>query len=236
MVKSAFFLKSPLAEIDRLYQAFQAPVCALDCGQRCAPHNPSGKPFCCDICQAVPAAYQEEWAWLQPRTNLWHPWRGDECAVSENHPTRDLLAETPENMLLLACLGPAECQRPFRALSCRQFPFFPYVTSDYRFLGLAYEWEFEPTCWVISHLEQVTETYRREFVAIHDRLFAFSQEIFENYAFHSERLREAFAAQRRRIPILHRNGGFYLLSPASERLVKTPAERLPRFGPYRQAE
>ena len=48
-------------------------------------------------------------------------------------------------MLLLACQGPAHCQRPFRALSCRQFPFFPYITADDRFIGLAYEWEFEPS-------------------------------------------------------------------------------------------
>jgi len=46
-------------------------------------------------------------------------------------------------MVLLACLGLSQCQHDFRALSCQQFPFFPYVSADYRFLGLAYEWEFE---------------------------------------------------------------------------------------------
>lgn len=230
----AFFLKSPLSDPRRLYDGFDAPIAGLDCGQKCAPHNPSGKPFCCDICQAVPAAYREEWAYLEPHTDLWHVWRGDECAVNAGPATPDLRAETPENMLLLACLGPTACQRPYRALSCRQFPFFPYVTADYRFLGLAYDWEFEAVCWVISHLGQVTETYRREFIETHDRLFAFSQEIFESYALHSERMREAFAAQRRRIPILHRNGRAYLLSPTSERLVKVPVENLPRFGPYQK--
>jgi hypothetical protein len=234
MPKPTFSLKSPFAEIRSLYDSFDAPVTGLDCGRKCAPHNPSGKPFCCDICHAVPAAYREEWSYLQKNTRLWHVWRGDECAASEAGPAQDLRAETPENMLLLTCLGPARCERPFRALSCRQFPFFPYVTADYRFLGLAYDWEFEGTCWVISHLEQVTETYRQQFVETHDRLFAFSQEIFESYALHSERMREHYAAKRRRIPLLHRKGGFYLLSPASERLAKTPVERLPRFGPYQE--
>jgi hypothetical protein len=59
-------------------------------------------------------------------------------------------------MLLLACLGPSRCQRDFRALSCRQFPFFPYATSAYRFIGLAFEWAFEDKCRVSSNLSQVT--------------------------------------------------------------------------------
>jgi hypothetical protein len=135
-------------------------------------------------------------------------------------------------MLLLACKGPAHCQREFRAVSCRQFPFFPYVTSDYRFIGLAYEWEFEPVCWVISNLGEVTETFRSEFVKVYDGLFATWQEEFESYAIRSEQMRAHFASLKRRIPILHRNGKYYLLSPESERLHRTSPDRLRRFGPY----
>ncbi len=214
-------LTSPLASIRALYDGFDAPITALDCGQKCAPHNPSGKPFCCDIQHAVPAAYRQEWVYLQKNTDLWRKWQGE---------NQSLRAETPKNMTLLACTGPHACQRPFRALSCRQFPFFPYVTSDYRFVGLAYDWEFEHTCWVISNLDAVTETYRQQFIETHDRLFALEQEIFDSYAYHSERMRAHFAAQRRRIPLLHRNGGLYLVSPASERLAK--ATKLPKFGVY----
>jgi hypothetical protein len=104
-------------------------------------------------------------------------------------------------MVLLACLGPSQCQRDFRALSCRQFPFFPYVTSDYCFLGLAYEWEFEMKCWVISNLSHVTPKYREEFIRTYDRLFATFQEEFEQYAYHSERLRDHFVKQKRRFPL-----------------------------------
>ena len=232
MPKYNFSLQHPLSKVRRLYDGFDAPVCGLDCGQKCAPFNPSGKPFCCDICHAVPAVYQEEWQYLQPATDLWHVWRGDECPTAPPSEREDLLGSTPENMLLLACLGPAACQRPFRALSCRQFPFFPYVSSDYRFLGLAYDWEFEQTCWVISNLAQVTDAYRQQFMDTHDRLFAFSQAAFESYQLHSEHMRAHFQEQRRRIPLLHRSGGWYLLSPASERLRRVPPESLPRFGPY----
>ncbi|HMB25509.1 MAG TPA: hypothetical protein VKP08_21855, partial [Anaerolineales bacterium] len=176
-------------DIRALYNEFNSPIVEFDCGKKCAPHNPSGKPFCCDICHAVPAAYKSEWNYLKQSTDLWHKWRGDECEDTSPQDVARLKADTPENMILLACLGPDRCQRDFRALSCRQFPFFPYVTSDYRFIGLAYEWQFEATCWVISNLSRVTQKYRREFIRTYDKLFAFFQDEFDHYAYHSELMR-----------------------------------------------
>jgi hypothetical protein len=222
----------PLLQIRQLYDRFDVPVTAFDCGTKCAPSNPSGKPFCCDICHAVPAAYRQEWAYLEHNTDLWHVWRGDECVTSPHEP-QALHAETPEHMLLLACLGPAYCQREYRAISCRQFPFFPYIGSDYRFLGLACEWTFENTCWVISNLGQVTPAYRDEFMRFYQELFAASQEELDGYLVKSEELREVCAARKRRFPLLHRNGGYYLVSPQSERMQRLPPERLPRYGYYR---
>jgi hypothetical protein len=225
-------MRYPQIEIRSLYDKFDAPLVPLDCGGKCAPHNSSGKPFCCDICHAVPAAYHQEWSYLQPNTELWHLWRGDECVSGPEDPA-NLQAETPDSMVLLACLGPDQCQRDYRALSCRQFPFFPYITADYRFLGLAYEWEFEDTCWVISNLGLVTEAYRQEFVQTYDDLFSAWMDEMEGYAAKSEEMRIEFITRKRRIPILHRNGGFYLLSPVSERLYRIKPEKLPRFGVYR---
>ena len=122
-------------DIRSLYEGFHAPIAEFDCGQKCAPHNPSGMPFC-----------------------------------------------------------------------CRQFPFFSYVTSTYRFIGLAYEWEFEAKCWVISNLSFVTQQYRAESIHAYDRVFATFQEEFDGYAYHSERLRAQFIRQKRRFSLLHRNG------------------------------
>lgn len=216
-----------------LYDGFDKPVTSLDCGTKCAPHNPNGRAFCCDICHAIPAAYKSEWKYLAHHTDLWHAWRGDECGTVRRRDRARLKGGTPENMILLACLGPAHCQRDFRALSCRQFPFFPYVTSNYRFVGLAYEWEFESKCWVISNLSRVTRKYREEFVRTFDHLFASFQAEFENYAYHSERMRSEYVKQKRRIPLLHRNGKSYLVSPVSERMYPISPHELPTFGPYR---
>ena len=232
ILKSTSDLKDE--DIRTLYEGFDSPIVTFDCGKKCAPHNPSGKPFCCDICHAVPAAYKSEWKYLKPSTDLWHEWRGDECDATTKEDITRIKSDTPDNMVLLACLGPSQCQRDFRALSCRQFPFFPYVTSDYRFLGLTYEWEFEQTCWVISNLPSVTQKYRDEFVSTFDHLFTLFQDEFDSYALRSEQIRSEFKKQKRRVPLLHRNSKAYLVSPASERMALVSPERLPAFGPYRQ--
>ena len=97
-----------------LYRLFDAPLAAFDCGEHCAPHNPSGVPFCCDMSHAVPAVYRGEWSYLRANTDLWRPWQGRSEAE-----TRRLKEDTPENMILLACKGHQHCQRDYRALSCR---------------------------------------------------------------------------------------------------------------------
>lgn len=222
-------------DIRSLYSGFNSAIAEFDCGKKCAPHNPSGKPFCCDICHAVPAAYKSEWNTLEHSTDLWHKWRGDECEATTAKEVARIKANTPKNMVLLACLGPSQCQRDFRALSCRQFPFFPYVTADYRFIGLAYEWEFETKCWVISNLSSVTQKYRDEFIHTYDKLFATFQSEFDQYAYHSERMREHFIRQKRRFPLLHRNRFDYLVSARSGRLRRVDIDRLPGFGVYKDS-
>ncbi len=225
-------MTAPRLDIRRLYDQFDAPLTDFDCGLKCALHNPRGKPFCCDICEAVPVAFHQEWAYLRQQTALWHEWRGDECAQSPVNPGA-LRDQAPDHLVLLACLGPASCQRPFRTLSCREFPFFPYITSNDRFIGLAYEWEFESSCWVISHLDCVSQVYRREFIQTYDALFSLWEEEYESYYALSQDMRDHFRKQKRRIPLLHRNGGYYLISPASERLRRVDPRQFPRFGVYR---
>jgi hypothetical protein len=225
----------PIIDFSELYKCFDLPVCEVNCGEICAVHNPSGKPFCCDICQAVPAVYHPEWAYLQRSTKLWQEWIGDECGQADDEAAA-IRENTPDSMQLLACQGPAYCQRTFRALSCRQFPFFPYLTEDYCFIGLAYEWHFEPSCWVISHLDQVTPAYRQAFIATFDHLFDLWPQEMDNYAALSAEMREEFIFQQRRIPILHRNGNNYLLNSVSEHLRLADLSKLPKYGCYFHAQ
>src|SRR5512137_178239 len=103
-----------------LYACFSSPLATVDCGERCAPYNERGVPFCCDTRHAVPTAYLEEWDYLRDSTNLWRRWEGKTPAE-----TSRLASLAPEGQVLIACLGHVHCQREFRSLACRAFPFYP---------------------------------------------------------------------------------------------------------------
>ncbi|MBW8010619.1 MAG: hypothetical protein FVQ83_05165 [Chloroflexi bacterium] len=221
-----------------LYSGFQAPISEFDCGKKCAPHNPGGKPFCCDTCHAVPTVYHAEWDYLEANTDLWHIWRGDDCADTAADADAErarLQAETPDDMRLVACLGPDQCQRDFRGLTCRQFPFYPYLDSSGEFLGLSYYWEYEYQCWVISNLHVVQSAYREQFIKAFEQLFSHYPEDVNSYQAHSEEMRDKFNKQRRAIPLLHRNGFTYKISTHNERLRRVTVESLAKFGPYKIA-
>jgi hypothetical protein len=218
------------SQIPVLYAGFNAPIAEFDCGERCAPHNENGVPFCCDTRHAVPTAPQSEWEYLQQNSDLWREWEAQEPGE-----TQRLQDETPEGHVLIACKGHALCQRGFRSLTCRAFPFFPYVTGQGEFAGISYYWDYEDRCWVISNLAVVTRQYREGFIKTYDRLFKLEPEEFENFKQHSEAMRKVFEREKRSIPLLHRNGEVYKVSPTSERMRSTSYDKLPKFGPYKIA-
>jgi hypothetical protein len=218
------------ADFAAVYARFQSPIAKLDCGKKCAPYNEKGVPFCCDIHHAVPTAYQEEWQYLKVSTDLWHLWNGENPEESNR-----LRGETPPGQELIACKGHHHCQRSFRALTCRAFPFFPYLTGEGEFIGLSYYWEYEDRCWVISNLQVVQPEYRAEFVAAYDHLFKAAPDERENFRHHSRIMREIFASRQRSIPVLHRDGLICKISPVTEKMRRISADSLPRFGPYRIA-
>ena len=115
---------SELFDFENLYLDFSLPIANFDCGEHCAPYNELAIPFCCDIQHAIPTAYQKEWDYLQMHTELWHLYQNPDQLEMQR-----LNAKTAECQLLLACRGYEYCEREFRALSCRSFPFFPYITA-----------------------------------------------------------------------------------------------------------
>ncbi len=210
-----------------VYSKFNSPIFSLDCGRKCSPHNDWGIPFCCDISHAVPTAYSAEWEYLRSETNLWHLWESERSVE-----TTSLQAETPDGQVLIACLGHHYCQREFRSITCRAFPFFPYITSAGEFIGLSYYWEYEERCWVISQLQQVTDQYRGQFITVYEYIFEHMPQELENFRFHSQMMRKIFKNKRRAIPLLHRNGKAYKITPNNERLRRKDITTFPKFGPY----
>lgn len=213
-----------------IYTSFHAPITKLDCGRKCAPHNEYGVPFCCDTRAAVPTVYDSEWVYLQENTELWHLWEGE-----DPEGLAELRGETPTGQVLVACLGHEHCQREYRSITCRAFPFFPYFNSISNFLGLSYYWEFEDRCWVISNLQVVSAAYLRAFIKAYEILFESYPEEIRNYSYYSATMRRAFERNRRAIPVLHRNGHVYKISPKVERMRRVKVESLSKFGVYKIA-
>jgi hypothetical protein len=213
-----------------LYSSFHAPITSIDCGSKCAPYNENGIPFCCDIDHIVPTAYLAEWEYLQTSTDLWRLWHSGDTTI-----TSELFAGTPEGQELVACKGYQYCQRECRTLSCRSFPFFPYINSQGEFLGLSFYWEYRDRCWVISNLHIVSQIFIDQFVQTYERLFKIFPEDKENFSGFSSGMRNLFARSKRSIPLLHGNGFGYKISPWSERMRRFPKQEFPKFSIYKIA-
>ena len=213
-----------------LYQNFSAPLSELDCGIKCAPYNEYGVPFCCDTRHAIPTAYSQEWRYLQENTDLWHLWEAE-----DPDETNRLRVETPAEQVLIECLGHEFCQREFRSITCRAFPFFPYITPGKEFVGLSYYWQYEERCWVINHLHRVTSAYRNQFISAYENLFRSYPTELENFYYHSKIMRQVFGRQKRPIPLLHLDGQDYLVDTKRGSLQKTYFTKLPKHEPFKTA-
>lgn len=212
------------------YSNFETPIEVLDCGKKCAPYNELGVPFCCDTKHMVPTAYHDEWKYLQENTDLWHLWHPKDPLEFQ-----ELRDETPDSMELIECLGYQSCQRDFRSLTCRAFPFFPYLNSQSEFIGLSYYWEYEDRCWVINNLQVVTDNFRHQFVKTFDRLFSDLPEERRSYSRFSAHMRRIFSRKHLTIPLLHREGDYYKISPSTEKKRRIHPENFPKFGVYKIA-
>lgn len=223
---------SPLEPIGflNLYKCFHSPICNINCGEKCAPYNEYGVPFCCDTHQVVPTAYQTEWKYLKSNTDLWHLW-------NPNNPKlfNQLKEEASSNQLLIECLGHIFCQRNFRSITCRAFPFFPYINDKNEFLGLTYYWEYTDRCWIISNLQLVSKGYRLEFVSTFEKLFKLIPDELASFKHQSSTARQVYKRKNRSIPLLHRNGNDYKISSSTGRLRRIKLDSLPKHGPYKIA-
>jgi len=215
---------------ESLYKNFNHPITSLDCGRRCAPYNEYGLPFCCDISQTIPTVYIEEWEYLQTHTDLWHVWR-----VKNANVLIKLREEIPKYQIIVECLGHRHCQRSYRSITCRSFPFYPYFTEQGEFIGLSYYWQYADRCWVINNLHQVSSQFRDEFYSTYNEIFKFYPSEQGSFIHHSRVHRQVFGKRKLGIPLLHKNGRNYLITPRNGQLDLVDFESLPKHGPYEVA-
>lgn len=213
----------------QIYARLQGSVARLDCGAKCAPLN-GGVPVCCDTRNAIPIVEKDEWRFLESRTDLWHLYEIRD-AVS-----RKILADAGPTCTAIECKGARHCERDNRSLACRAFPFFPYIDRDRKFFGLAYYWDFEDRCWVISNLGAVEPAFVAEFVGAFDYLFAQDPEELDSFRLQSIAMRQVFSRRREIIPLIGRDGGWFKELPLGRGIRPAKLEEFRKQGPYRSEQ
>lgn len=221
---------NPQIRFESLYEEFDVPIGNLDCGKKCAPYNEGLVPFCCDTRHIVPSGYLSEWHYLKSITDLWHLWQPEAAIEAE-----ELEQQVPTGQVLLECLGHKSCQRAFRSIACRAFPFFPYMDHNGIFQGISYYVEYQELCWVISNLEYVSAAYCQAFFQAYKQIFKYYPAEIDNFSFYSEQLRMSAEQEDSEITILDNQGKLYEISPSSGRKQNTTDEDLSKFGPYKIA-
>lgn len=217
------------ADFAEIYAGFKASIARYDCGKHCAPLN-GGEPVCCSTQHAIPIVHKTEWDLLKSRSQLWHPFK------AYDKETRDIVKDMHQDCAAIECKGPRFCERDNRSMACRAFPFFPYHDREGKFIGLAYYWDYEERCWVISNMQIVEREFLDQFVRAFEKLMALDPEEYDNFKSHSATMRRVFTRRNKPILMIGREGGFYAIRPRGRGMIKIAPAKLPKFGPYRSAK
>ena len=209
-----------------LYTEFSSPLSDIDCGLKCGPYNDRGVPVCCDIQLTIPAAFESEWEFLQESTDLWMSWS------SSDDPGNPDNIDLQDGQVLLQCLGHKKCQRSYRTLTCRAFPFYPYLDSSGTFTGLAYYPDYRDSCWMISNLERVSRQFRQEFHQAYAMVFTQFPDSRENFNQFAAFIREEACERGEDITILDFEDGVHYLNPASEKMRQIDYPELQAYGVF----
>lgn len=210
-----------------LYQEFSRPLSEIDCGEKCGPYNDYGVPVCCDIELVVPSAYDLEWEYLQSETELWRLWQGSGSVEQE-----ELTQKVQPGQQLLQCLGHQYCQRPYRSVTCRAFPFYPYLNRAGNLLGLAYYREYRDQCWIISNLSVVKAEYKEQFQQSFEKIFQFYPDTKENFLNFSGYMRGQVAEAGESLPFLDFTGRVFVVNPITEQVREISYCDLESYGPF----
>jgi Fe-S-cluster containining protein len=182
-----------------IFNVFVSPITLYDCGKKCAPKDGSG-PVCCSTSNAVPIAQKSEWKVLKKAGDLWRKFKPYDDA------TQAIVDDLHEDCVAIECKGARQCDRDQRSLACRAFPFFPYITKEREFIGLAPYWTFEDRCWLISNTKLVEQTFIDEFARTYEILFRDDADEFELYRDYSATMRRVFSRKGRAIPLITLDG------------------------------
>ena len=179
-----------------LYRGFTAPVTRINCGALCSKNN-NGTPVCCNNNLHVPILFADELRWhTTSKNSLWHK-RRSKTAFDKKQ-----AAECADYIKYCHCNGAQKCRRSLRSLTCRFFPFEPYIAEDGTFVGITYLYRAGNDCPLVDNPAiDVTKAYVRQSIKIWRRIFDFFPDEFELYVEESRKLRRLFKKQNRIIKV-----------------------------------
>ena len=164
---------------------------------------------------------------LKSRSDLWHRFKPYDRA------SRLIVKDLHHSCTAIECKGVAFCERENRSMACRAFPFYPYITRAGEFVGLAYYWDFEHSCWVISNMQIVDRAFVREFVEAHEMLFAVDKDEFDTFKEQSASMRRVFSRRKSIIPLIGRDGSHNVVLPGTGEIRPIRPEQHAKQGPFR---
>jgi len=187
----------------------------------------AANPYAATPSSPSPSALSKSGRFLNRAAKMWHSYKPRDEAE------RKVKEALPRYCKMMECNGASRCERDNRALSCRAFPFFPYVTKEYEFVGLTYYWTFEETCWVISNLQVVDKGFVSEFISTFDYIFRKVADELEIFRDHSASMRRVFSRRGTRIPLIGRDANYYEVLPKTGEIQPTKVEAFEKFGVYK---
>jgi hypothetical protein len=151
----------------------------------------------------VPIAFKDEWKYLEKKTNLWHEFR------PRNSDEFDLIDEIDEDeSVFIECKGVKYCERENRSISCRTFPFEPYLDTRGNLLGLVYNRVIEDKCYLVDRPQIVTKEFVRQYMRFIEKFFKMLPSEKELYMEQSRIYRNLISRRKKPLVVLTEKGPF----------------------------
>ena len=187
---------------ERIYKAFMLTAIKDDCGKLCAPDE-DDIPICCNEERALPVLYKSEYDFVIKRTKMWKKLKPRTATEKK------IVEETDDDNVYVRCRGHKACDRDYRGITCRIFPFYPYLNLDGELLGLCYNYAVDDDCWLVDKPEIVEREYIERTLEFWEFIFERMPEEKELFMEESTNLRRLKSRQKKQVIVMTPNGFYY---------------------------
>ena len=179
-----------------IYKGFSASATKIDCGSLCAGNN-GGVPVCCSNNLHVPLLFSTELQWhIQNKNSMWKK------RVSKTKLDKKQEAECSDHLVYCHCDGARHCKRSKRSLTCRFFPFEPYISEGGVLIGITYMYRAKKDCPLIDNPDAgISKAYIRQAIKTWKLVFEQFPEEFDLYYENSRMLQRSFKRKQQTLKV-----------------------------------